>query len=146
MIKNYGSHHSKPKNYSRKISKYGFICSCLCPIRLGISSIHFDEAMIKYEIEPNKNIRRDDSVDKKYANKYSYRSFQYSGSFKRIIELPKHFNQLDEEDFNYKIGHFTRDGIEVPFIYEIEIVNVEKYNIAKNRSDRKNKLNKLKNL
>ena len=55
----YGFNRKNPKNYSRKITKDGFICSCLCPIRLGISSINFDEAMIKYEIETNKNISRD---------------------------------------------------------------------------------------
>lgn len=142
--KNYGTWHSKPKNYSRKITKDGYICSCLCPIRLGIASIHFDYAMIKYEIEPNKNIARNNSVDKKY--KYSYQSYQYSGTFKKLIELPKYFDYLDETDFNYKTGHFTRDGIEVPFVYEIEVVNVEKYNIAKNRCERKKKLNKIINL
>lgn len=65
------------------------------------------------------------------------------GEFKQVIELPKIFDKLNDDDFEIQIGFFTRDKVEVPFIYGISIVNIQKYQMIKIKEDRMKKLNKI---
>lgn len=122
---------NKPKNFSRK----GFICSCLCPVYFNNKLI--DNIMIKYELE--KNEYRNTYYPKLKKNQWS--TYQYWGKFKKIVELPIYFNNLVK--YNYNIGSFTRDGIQMPFVISIEIEDLDKYLIEKKKVDRKNKLNKI---
>lgn len=138
MIEEVG-HQSKPKNYSRK----GNICSCLTKsYYYGEGKSNFlDFFMVKYEIEFNKDL--DSKLIK--LKKYQWTSYHpHFGTFKKIIELPKIFSMLDEDEYEVNTGTFTRDGIEVPFIYQILIKNKKKYIKLKTQLERKNKLNNLK--
>ena len=121
----------KPKNFSRK----GFICSCLCPVYCDNKLI--DHIMIKYELERNEY--KNTYIPKLKKNQWS--SYQSWGKLKKITELPPYFNNI--EKYNYCTGTFKRDGIQMPFVYRIEIDDSEKYLIEKKKIDRKNKLNKI---
>ena len=150
-ISSVGHSLKKPKKYSRNL----FICSCECPIYSGNLRIiryqnygtrkqgipgrpwFLDRVMVKYEVEPNKVLYRP------RLQKNQWGTPQYWASFKQIIELPTIFSRLDEEDFIIRIGYFTRDSVQVPFINEISILNLEKYLMIKNREERRKKLNKI---
>lgn len=148
MIKQTDKHLSTPKKYSRKITKEGFICTCECFIvAIGdLSSAYhdyIDKIQVKYEILPNKYLNR--NIYDKPKGKYSYSSYIYSGKFKKMIELPNFFDKLDDNKYIINIAYFTRDGVEVPFVYSIEIDKNE-YLLLKNKEERRKKLNKIKNL
>lgn len=138
MIKEYGGYSGKPKNYSRKISKEGFICSCSCKLITSIKYIcNID---VKYEITPTKD--RSNYVGNPKKNQWS--SYIYSGTFKKIVKFPEIFDNLDETDYVVRIGHFTRDNCQVPYPYEIEILNIAKFDLFKQKEDRRKKLMNLK--
>jgi hypothetical protein len=115
-----GNNLYTPKNYSRK----GKICSCLCPITYLDTKkvVNIEKVLVKYEVEPNKESTS--YISKLKKNQWS--SYQYWGKFKQITELPKIFEKLNEEDFKVKIGSFSRDNIQMPYVSEIEILNVDK--------------------
>lgn len=129
----------KPKNYSRKNS----ICSCECPIRLDGKTI--DKFMIKYEIEPDKSIKKIiPNIKSNYGIKYwATGTNTYWGKFKKVVELPEVLNKMENDEYLIKTGHFTRDNIEVPFVYEIEILNIQKYNTTKIQLERNKKIKNL---
>jgi hypothetical protein len=143
-IKYSDSYSQKPKNYSRKM----FICTCQCPIITFDTNtnkrynIIIDNVMVKYEIEFN---TKSNYIPVKY-NKYSYTNYQNFGKFKQVIEIPSVFYKLNDDDYVIKVSRFERDGVMVPFISEIEILNIKNYEIIKNQLDRKKKLNKIINL
>lgn len=128
---------TKPKNFSRK----GKICSCLCRILNGNTGNNIEKVMVKYEVTPNTN-----SLSYIRPKKYTWANHQYWGEFKQIIELPKVFSKLEDEDYTIKIGSFSRDNIQMPYVAEILILNVNKYLKIKNAEERRNKLNKIKNI
>jgi len=131
-------YYPTPKNYSRKIT----ICSCQCPIVCTtLKEMKVERVMIKYEVEPNKEIHY---IPKLRKNQWA--SYSYWGEFKKVTELPPIFSKLNESDFVVKIGSFTRDGIQMPFICEIQILNTNKYLKLKQSIERKNKLLKIKNI
>jgi len=130
-IESVGHNLEKPKKYSRKL----FICTCEC--RVYSISLVLDRVMVKYEVEPNKVL----STIK--LKKTQWGSYQYWGQFKQVIELPSVFSKLDEKDFIIKTGFFTRDGVQMPFIHEISILNAQKYLLIKNQEDRKQKLSQI---
>jgi hypothetical protein len=147
IIKHTDRYSSKPKNYSRKM----FICTCQCPIITIQPSSHkdkvLDRVMVKYEIEFNKDRNYNiNSVVNYKPSRYNYTNHQYWGKFKQVIEIPALFYKLEDEDYIVKTATFERDGVRVPFICEIEILNIEKYEIVKNKQERKKKLNKIINL
>lgn len=121
----------KPKNYSRKEC----ICSCECPISNNGKII--DRIMVKYEVEPNKNIYK---INNKNKNKFM---LFYWGNFKEVIQLSPIFDKLEDDDFVIKTSYFTRDNIQMPFIYGIEIKNIEKYKMLKLKEERRKKLGKI---
>jgi hypothetical protein len=128
----------KPKNYSRKITKDGFICSCQCSViikfKSTFESLFLYNIMVKYEIEPPEK-------------RYNFKNVQqYAGKFKKIIELPEFFDKLDNEDYIISVSHFNRDGWKTPFPYQIEIVNIKKYESIKLKEDRRKKLINLKDV
>jgi hypothetical protein len=130
----------KPKNFSRKV----FICSCQCTVLSRdltySTAVVYENVMVKYEVEPNKDLNYEELLNRKYwSQKISW------GKFKKVVELPLIFSKLNEEDFIVYIGHFTRDKVLMPFISKIEILNIEKYNILKIKEQRKDKLKKIKN-
>lgn len=129
---------STPKNFSRKNK----VCSCLCNMTTIPSTGTFIEKVtIKYEVEPH--------ITSHYINpkKNEWSSYQTWGDFKKVIELPKIFEKLDDEkDFFIKTAYFLRDNVQMPFIYEIVITNYPKYQMIKVRDQRKNKLLKIKNI
>lgn len=144
-----GSNLIKPKNFSRK----GKICSCLCPIQINSStyllpnpaslSPKTEKVIIKYEVETN--TESSNYMPKLKKNQWS--TYERWGEFKNVIELPKIFEKLDEEkDFYIKIAYFLRDNIQMPFVYEIVITDYQKYKNIKNKEERRNKLNKIKNI
>lgn len=135
MIKDLGSNKQKPRNYSRK----NYICSCECPICDDGKII--DRFMVKYEIEPNKNIIKQ---SKNYGHG-RWSTYSYWGKFGKVIELPSIINKMNDDEYIVKTGHFTRDNIQVPFICEIEILNIQKYNMLKTQIQRKKKLKNLNN-
>ena len=122
----------KPKNFSRKV----FICSCQCVISCGSNALEY--VTVKYEVDPNKELHY-------YAErKKSFWSTPHIwGKIKRIIELPSMFSKLDEEDFIVYTGYFRRDNVDMPFVSNIEIFNIEKYKKIKLQEQRKEKLSKL---
>lgn len=127
-----------PKNYSRK----GKICSCLCRIMYDqMLPNKIERVMVKYEVEPKKE---SSYIPKLKKNQWA--TYESWGTFTKIIELPKIFSKLDDEDYTIKTGTFTRDNIQMPCVAEILILNVNKYLNIKNREDRRNKLNKIKNI
>jgi len=134
------SNLKKPKNFSRK-SK---ICSCLCPITYEqILPNKTEKVIIKYEVEPNKE--SSNYISKLKKNQWT--TYEHWGELTKIIELPKIFEKLDEEkDFYVKTAYFLRDHIQMPFIYEIVITNFQKYLTIKKKEERRNKLNKIKNI
>jgi len=131
----------KPKNYSRNL----LVCICQCIITNN--KIVIDRIMVKYEVEPNKDRISDYGTYTPKINKgrNTWSSYQFWGEFKQVLELPQIFYKLEEKDFIIKTGYFTRDCIQMPFIYEIEIVNFQKYNNIKTKDDRRNKLRKIIN-
>ena len=131
-IESIGQYLSKPKKYSRNI----FICNCECRVYATSVALLLDRVMVKYEVEPNKVLH------KTKLKKNNWDS-QYWGKFKQVIELPSVFSKLDEKDFIIKTGFFTRDGVQMPFIHEISILNAQKYLLIKNQEDRKQKLSKI---
>lgn len=146
----YSNNYSqKPKNYSRKM----YICSCQCPIVTFDTNtnksynIIIDRMMVKYEIEFNTDSKYT-PLSKYNKNKYSYTNTNYQnfGKFKQVIEIPSVFYKLNDDDYVIKVSRFERDGVMVPFISEIEILNIKNYEIIKNQLDRKKKLNKIINL
>jgi len=140
-----GNNLCTPKNYSRK----GKICSCLCPIISGsigtkrgdVPKLNIERGMVKYEVEPKKE---SSYIPKLKKNQWA--THEYWCTFTKIIELPKIFSKLDEEDYVVKTGTFTRDNIQMPCVAEILIVNVNKYLKIKMIEERRNKLNKIKNI
>jgi hypothetical protein len=131
-----------PKNFSRK----GKICSCLCPVlRMGdkkFFDILIENVIVKYEVEPNQTT----SYIHHSLKKNQWSTYEYWGEFKQVIELPEIFSKLDKEDYTIKTGTFTRDNIQMPCVAEILILNIDKYLKIKNREERRNKLNKIKNI
>ena len=128
-----------PKNFSRK-SK---ICSCLCTLTLGEDILNRERVVVKYEVEPNTEISH--FIPKLKKNQWA--SYEKWGEFKKVVELPKIFEKLDDEkDFYIKIAYFSRDNIQMPLVYEIVITNVTKYQMIKLKDERKNKLLTLKNI
>lgn len=141
-INKISSPRTKPKNYSRK----GKICSCLCPIIYTEQSKMnqlIERVIIKYEVEPNKETHFS-YIPKLKKNQWA--SYQYWGEFKRIVEIPEIFSKLDEEDYVVNVGSFNRDNIQMPFVTEILILNIEKYKILKTQEERRKKLEKIKNI
>ena len=132
-IKSVGNNLKKPKKYSRNL----FICTCECKIYSTSISHLLDKAIVKYEVEPNKCL----STYK--LKKTQWGSYQYWGQFKQVIELPPVFSKLDEDDFIIKTGFFERDGVQMPFIHNISILNTKKYLLIKNQEDRRIKLSKI---
>ena len=133
-----GSNLKKPKNFSRKCK----ICSCLCPITCEQIPNKIEKVIIKYEVEPNNE--SSNYIPKLKQNQWS--TYEHWGEFKKVIELPKIFEKLDEDDFYIKTAYFLRDHIQIPFVYEIIVTNSKKYLSIKNREERRNKLNKIKNI
>lgn len=129
------SNMQKPRNYSRK----GYICSCECPI-LDDGKI-IDKIMVKYEIEPNKKV--DTYYKKSLKGKYSWETYKYWGTFKQVIQLSPIFDKLEDDDYIVKTSTFTRDNVQVPFICEIYINNIEKYKKIKTMLERKAKIDRL---
>ncbi len=146
-IKYIDGYSQKPKNYSRKM----FICTCQCPIMTFDTNtnkkynIIIDNVTVKYEIEFNKD-KQFTPVSNYSKNKYSYTNYQNFGKFKQVIQIPSVFYKLNDEDYVVKVARFERDGVMVPFISEIEVLNIKNYEIIKNQLDRKKKLNKIINL
>ena len=145
IVKNSGKHTEKPKNYKRK----GIICSCLCPIITynndNPSIKILDFTTVKYSLDPNKlmkNIKKP-NIGKKSTNWLAY---QFWATFKEVLEIPKIFDQLSENDFIIRTAYFTRDCVQVPFILEIEVIDIKKYQSLKLKENRKNKLNKFLNI
>jgi len=140
-----GNNLCTPKNYSRK----GKICSCLSPVITGSIGVKrgeepnfkIERVMVKYEVDPN---IKSNFIPKLKKNQWA--THEYWGNFTKVIELPKIFSKLDEEDYVVKTGTFTRDNIQMPCIAEILIVNVDKYLKIKMIEERRNKLNKIKNI
>jgi hypothetical protein len=127
-----------PKNFSRKNK----ICSCLCTLTIGEDVLNREKIVVKYEVEPH--IFSYYMIPKLKKNQWS--SYQTWGEFKKVIELPKIFEKLDDEkDFYIKIAHFLRDNVQMPLIYEVVITNVSKYQMIKLKDERKNKLLTIKN-
>lgn len=129
-----------PKNYSRKNRN----CSCLCPIicKSDSKEIKFNQefVQVKYEVEP---IKEHTHYRKLKKNEWpTYRPIW--GEFKKIIELPKIFEKLDENDFFINTAYFMRDNIRMPFVSNITITNIHKYEMIKIKEERKNKLLTLK--
>jgi len=135
-IKHIGAVHYKPKNFSRK----NLICSCLC--RLAHNALTLENVNVKYEIKPSGENHL--YVPKLKNNQWA--TYQHWGYFEKVIELPPVFEKLDEEDYLVKVGSFTRDHIQMPFIYEIQILNSKKYELLKNQLQRRKKLNNLNNI
>lgn len=133
MMQSY-TNRVKPKNFSRK----GYICTCLCPVYCDNKKI--EDIIVKYELE--KGNSNNTYVPKLRKNQWA--TYQYWGKFKKIIELPLYFNNIVK--YYYVTSSFTRDGIQMPFVYRIEIEDLEKYLIEKKKIDRKDKLNKIINL
>jgi hypothetical protein len=133
ITKNTYSISLTPKNYARK----GTICSHLCYISLGDKQ--FEYVKIKYEVEPGEG--RAPIHQKKGKHSPVYQNW---GTFKKIIEMPEAFSQLDEEDFTIMISSFHRDNVLMPCIGEIIIKNIEKYKNIKLKLSRKGKLFKIK--
>jgi hypothetical protein len=133
---------NKPNNFSRK----GVICSCLTPIieldGSGRPKI-IEKKIIKYSVEPNKNLNRD-LISPIKIRKNLWTTWQYWGEFNNIVELPPVFSKLDEKDYDIEIATFTRDNIQMPFIFNIIIKNSSKYNNLKLKEERKKKLFNLK--
>jgi hypothetical protein len=128
----------KPKNYSRK----GYICSCECPIFIDGKIV--DRIMVKYEVEPNKKIDNYNRKSPKTNFRYNWQTnYIYWGMFKQVIHLSPIFDKLEKDDFVVKTSTFTRDNIQVPFIYEIQINNIEKYKKIKTMFERRDKINRL---
>jgi len=100
-----------------------------------------ERVMVKYEVEPNRNLNY---IPKLKKNQWA--SHSYWGEFKKIIELPPIFSKLNEDDFDVYTASFTRDGVQMPFIYEIRILNTNKYLKIKITEERRNKLLKIKNI
>lgn len=127
-----------PKNFSRKNK----ICSCLCTLTIDEDILNREKVLIKYEIEPNRSSYH--MIPKLKKNQWS--TYQAWGEFKKVIELPKIFEKLDEEkDFFIKTAYFLRDNIQMPLVYEIVVTNFSKYQMIKLKDERKNKLLRLKN-
>jgi hypothetical protein len=124
---------SKPFKYSRKISKDGFICTCETMIVTKHINDEITYVVVKYEIEPPKE-------------RSKYIKSQYSGTFKKMIEMPDIFSKLDSDDYKVNVSHFMRDGWKVPYPRSIEIINIEKYEFLKLKDDRRKKLINLKNV
>ena len=133
-IDNTQLHFSKsPKNYSRKNN----ICSCLCPVvSLPILTDVLDNVKVKYKLTINELCAKPEK--KNYRRSWS--TFQYWAFFDKIIELPKIFDELNENDFIIKTAYFTRDDVQIPFVSEIEIINLKKYKNIKIKDNRKRKL------
>jgi len=129
----------KPRNYSRNIK----ICSCDCPVVPTNASykdkILADWVTVKYEVNPNKN--NYPIISKLRKNQWSTR--QHWGTFNKVVELPPIFDKLSTGDFIIKTTFFTRDNIQMPVIYEIEIKDFKKYELLKMREERIKKLKKL---
>ena len=131
-----------PKNYSKK----GTICSCLCFISYE-NNILDKNIQVSYEVIPNM-----DRISLKYGavtrtrRSRSKQTITNWGTFKQIIELPKIFDKLNDDDFIIKVGYFTRDKVEMPAVSSIQIINLQKYQILKKNEDRKKKLIKISNI
>ncbi len=126
---------STPKNFTRK----KFNCSCECTIICGNL---IDKFQVKYKVKPN--LYNKPII--KY-NKAQWASYQHWGEIiKESIELPKLFLKLDKEDFLILDHYFKRDGIQMPFISKINILNEKKYLMLKNQENRKQKLINIKKL
>lgn len=119
----------KPKNFTRKNT----ICSCITKIVDSNGKI-IDTGKVKYSLEPKTNTSNNTTY--KYNKRISIR---YWGKFEEVLELPKIFRNLDENDFTIHTSNFHRDKILMPFIY-ISVENIEKYEILKTKEKRKEKL------
>lgn len=133
----------KPKNYSRK----GFICQCDCSVMYNEKNppIKLDTIKVKYKLKKieNNNLTHKE-VYKKNRNTWMA-STKYWGEFDKVVELPKLFESLSESEFSVKTSSFERDGVQVPFIYQIEIYNINKYISLKTKQNRKKKLKNILN-
>ena len=134
---NVGDGLTTPLNYSKK----GMICSCSCYISDSKYNVLDKEVMVSYEVEPYK----DRLITKYKFKKTTRRNPVYWGSFKQIVELPKIFDKLSDDDFIIKIGTFTRDNIQMPAISSLVIINYTKYQMIKTKEDRRRKLIKISN-
>jgi len=141
IIKKVGRIYKKPKNYSRK----ALVCSCQCPVMYNESepAIHLDNIMVKYSV---KQIKNRSNYDKgvNYRNNHHWdMTYSYWGEFNKVVELPKLFSKLNDEDFTVKISDFSRDNRQMPYICEIEVYNVEKYKQLKIVEQRSSKLKNI---
>jgi len=134
MITHTNNYRNKPKKYSRKSR----ICSCECPIFDTNENI-LDKIMVKYEVEPNKDLSYVEFLKKKYWTSFS----QIWGEFEKVIELSPIFDKLKDTEYTIATGFFTRDKVQMPFISSIT-VNSQKYLTLKKQEERKMKLKKLK--
>jgi len=134
IIKNDNNCWNTPKNYSRKNT----ICTCLCIVASEVKTIEY--VKVKYEVSPTgKGVAPIRQPKKKYKPAH-----QDWGTFKQAIEIPEIFNKLDDEDYTVMVGTFLRDNVSMPFISAIIINNIEKYNIIKQKEERRKKLSKIK--
>lgn len=132
----------KPKNFSR----FCFICSHDCVISsyegsFGKDVIHeLLKFKVSYEVQGNNN----DISPLRHRGSYKIK-YKYWGKFIKLIDYPSILDELNDEDYILNISHFKRDRVLMPFVMNIQIINIEKFNIIKLKLDRKNKL-KLINL
>ena len=141
MIEDVGGNKRKPKNYTRNV----FICLCECPV-YAVGGEDLDKIMVKYEIEPSKD--KSPYNPGKFRTNYKYNwqtMYRYWGTFKRVVELSPILNKMNDNEYIIKTSTFTRDNVQVPFIWNIEILNVQKYNLLKVQLQRKGKLKKIIN-
>ena len=125
---------SKPKNYKRKNTT----CTCLTKIINSNKCLLSDNIEVKYSIKYNDNNSIKISYNKVKKNKPDNWCI-----FDQVLELPKIFEKLDEEDYIVNVSHFRRDKAKVPFINYIMINNLSKYEMLKTKEDRKQKLTKI---
>jgi hypothetical protein len=139
IIENHEYVSWKPRNFSRNIK----ICSCDCPVvppkAFYADKIKGDWITVKYEVNPNKNTYP--IIPKLRKNQWSTK--QHWGTFNRVVELPPIFDKLSPTDFIVRTTYFTRDNLQMPVIYEIEIKDYKKYQLLKMKEDRMKKLKKL---
>ena len=134
MLKISDTSCQKPRKFSRKV----FICSCECAVIPNASKNILDKVIVKYEIEYDQDFNYSYTPQKSY-----WGSYQYWGKFKKIVELPKIFEKLNDNEYTIYTGYFTRDNCQMPCIYKIEILNESKYLNLKKQEERKKKLNTI---
>jgi len=136
-----GRIYRKPKNYLRE----SLICSCDCPVMYNEKDprIYLGDIKVKYSVKPIKNNNKH-SINKNItSNSYWNTIYSHWGEFDEVVELPELFSKLNDDEFTVKVSEFTRDNRQMPFICEIEVYNIRKYEHLKKVSERKNKLKNI---